>query len=48
MRMGIYKNLIIEELNKSQVITEFGSSRDAEKLGIVIENMKTLIPKVHR
>lgn len=35
------------ELNKSQIITEFGSSRNSDELDIKVGNMRVLIDKVH-
>jgi myo-inositol-1(or 4)-monophosphatase len=36
------------ELEKSQIITEFGSGRDPNKMKIVLENMHNIIGKAHR
>jgi myo-inositol-1(or 4)-monophosphatase len=36
-----------EALNKSQIITEFGSSRVAEELDTKAKNMRNLIGRVH-
>jgi hypothetical protein len=35
-------------MNKSQIITEFGSSRNPFELDVKLKTMRTLIEKVHR
>ncbi|XP_050336976.1 inositol monophosphatase 1 [Bactrocera neohumeralis] len=36
-----------KELGKSLVTSEFGTSRDTEKLKVVFENFQNIVPKVH-
>jgi hypothetical protein len=43
----IFKNNLIE-LNKAQVITEFGSGRVQKDIDVKVENMRNLISQVHR
>jgi myo-inositol-1(or 4)-monophosphatase len=37
----------IADLNKALVMMELGTSRDSQKMKIVMENLKTLTPLVH-
>ncbi|CAF0710717.1 unnamed protein product [Brachionus calyciflorus] len=37
----------VTELNKSQIITEFGSGREGEHLDVKVNNMRVLIEKCH-
>lgn len=36
-----------KELGKSLVTTEFGTSRDTERLKVIFENFQKIVPKVH-
>jgi len=47
MLHGVNVLFSIPELSKSLIGFEFGASRDAERLKIVVENLNILMPHVH-
>jgi hypothetical protein len=47
MLHGVNVLFSIPDLSKSLIGFEFGASRDMERLKVVVENMNTLMPRVH-
>ena len=45
--MEVFENFHLSELQKALIMMEMGTSRDPEKLKVIVDNINTLTPLIH-